>query len=214
MSSTEIDLPHRMRGLPLDKHGRPVPWFVGYFDGEPDFRVVRENGLTDALRFKICWLCGAPLGKFVTFVIGPMCAVNRVSAEPGCHRECATYAAMACPFLANPTMQRRERGKPAHTDPAGVMILRNPGVALVWTSRTWSPFRVGTGLLFDVGDPVETAWYAQGRPATRAEVLAAIDSGLPLLRSEAERSGDPAAALAHIEQQLERALELIPGESA
>ena len=35
----------------------------------------------------------------------------------------------------------------------------------------------------------ETAWYAQGRQATRAEVLASIESGLPALRAVAFNGG-------------------------
>jgi hypothetical protein len=206
----EIPIPTRMRHLPQDKHGRVVPWFVAWIDRTPDFRVVREDGIEDALSFQSCWLCGHRLGKFVSFVIGPMCALNRVSAEPGSHAECATYAARACPFLANPDMKRRERNKPEHVEPGGVMILRNPGVALVWTSRTWKPFRVPGGILIDVGQPVSVAWYAHGRDATRAEVLASIESGLPLLRQEAAKDPRAQEALAELDEQHARALELVP----
>lgn len=205
----EIPLPARMRHLPRDRHGRVVPWFVAWIDGVPDFRVVREDGIEDALNFRGCWLCGQRLGKFTSFVIGPMCAVNRVSAEPGCHQECAVYAARACPFLANPNMVRRERNKPEHVEPGGTMILRNPGVALVWTSRNSKPFRVPGGILMDVGDPVAVGWYAHGRDATRDEVLASIDSGLPLLREAAAKDPQARDALAELDAQYARALELV-----
>lgn len=202
-------LPRRMARLPRDKHSRPVPWFVAWIDGQPDFRVVRENGISDAVRFHICWLCGQPLGANASFVIGPMCALNRVSAEPPSHRDCATFAAQACPFLVTPNMRRRDSSMPEDASaPDGIMIARNPGVALVWTSRNW---RMRTDYrLFDVGDPTETRWYAEGRPATRDEVLAAIDSGLPLLRAEAEQDPRPAAALAELDRQHADALELVP----
>jgi hypothetical protein len=32
------ELPLRMRGLPLDERGYPVPWFVAWIDGKPEFR--------------------------------------------------------------------------------------------------------------------------------------------------------------------------------
>lgn len=161
------------------------------------------------MRFKTCWLCGGPLGANATFVIGPMCAINRVSAEPPSHRDCAEYAAKACPFLTNPAMRRRERNMPDGTVlPDGDMITRNPGVALTWTSRTW---RMMPGhRLFQVGEPTALAWWAHGRPATRAEVLASIDSGLPLLRQAAESDPRPRAALAELERQHARALDLLP----
>jgi hypothetical protein len=137
-----------------------------------------------------------------------MCAVNRVSAEPPSHLDCAIYAAQACPFLANPNMVRRERGlvEMGRVEPAGVMITRNPGVALVWSTRTWAPFKAPGGALFNIGDPTAVRWYAHGRVATRDEVLAAIDAGLPALREIAEAEG----AGAQLDGELARALELVP----
>jgi hypothetical protein len=190
----DLVLPQRMEKLPKDKHGRPVPWFVAFIDGEPDFRVIRRGGIGDALRFKLCWVCGQPRGVNAAFVVGPMCAVNRTSAEPPSHRDCAIYSARACPFLATPSMKRRERHLPDdRVDPAGVMIRRNPGVALVWVTRKWHVFPDPNGRpLFDIGSSTQTYWYAQGRDATRAEVLASIESGLPILREEAEKEGPQA----------------------
>lgn len=203
------DPPPRIARLPRTAVGYPVPWFVAWIDGVPDFRVVRVNGVLDAVRFRSCWFCGTPLGANAAFVIGPMCAINRVAPEPPSHRDCADYAARACPFLTTPGMRRRDTALPDDTtDPDGIMIRRNPGVALVWVSRTW---RIRQDLrLFHVGDPVETRWYAEGRPATRAEVLASIDSGLPLLRNEAERDPRPADALAELDALHARALQLVP----
>jgi hypothetical protein len=201
--------PPKMARLPRDKHGRLVPWFVAWIDGKPDHRVIREGGIHDALRFRGCWLCGQPLGANAAFVIGSMCAVNRVSPEPPSHRDCADYAARVCPFLTTPHMRRRDTALPdTAVEPDGIMIRRNPGVAAVWVSRTW---RLQPRLrLWTVGDPTEVRWYAEGRPATRDEVLASIDSGLPLLRAEAENDRRPAAALADLEAQHARALRLVP----
>lgn len=114
--TTQLDLPARMRGLKLDKHGRPVPWFAAVIDGVPDFRVIRADGIRDAQRFQWCW-------------------VMRVE------------------------------------------------------------------------------WYAHGRAATRAEVLAAIDGGLPLLQEICD-SENTVTARAHahraLDQQHQQALELVP----
>jgi hypothetical protein len=205
------ELPARMRRLPRDKHGRVVPWFVAIIDGVPDHRIVGTGKLEDAVKFRICWLCGIPLGANVAFVLGPMCTVNRVSAEPPSHRECALYAAQVCPFLTTPGMRRRDARLPAGAvEPDGVMIRRNPGVAAVWVTRRW---RMQPGLrLFDLGDPAVTLWFAEGRAATRSEVEAALESGLPLLRTEAEQDPRPDAALAELERQHTRALELLPAQ--
>ncbi|MEZ0090041.1 hypothetical protein [Streptacidiphilus sp. EB129] len=205
------DMPPRIARLPRDHAGRPVPWFVAWIDGAPDFRVVRAGGVTDAVRFRCCWLCGDRLGANAAFVIGPMCSINRVSPEPPSHRDCADYAARACPFLTRPQMRRRTSNLPDDAvQPDGIMIARNPGVALVWTSRTWRLDRQYG--LFDVGDPTDVRWYAEGRTATRAEVMASIDSGLPLLRAEAEKDPRQDLALAELDRLYADAMRLVPGE--
>src|SRR5882672_8370685 len=128
------DLPERMRSLPLDQRGYPIPWFVHIDEKGPDFRVVKRGAVTGAYRGGTCWLCGYKLGVYKTFVIGPMCGMNRVTSEPPCHRECALYAAQACPFLTRPLAVRNARDMPeGHVPPAGEGIMRNPGVTLVWT---------------------------------------------------------------------------------
>lgn len=203
----EIPVPARVAALPTYR-GYEVPWFVVWYDGVPDFRVADSGKLADAIRFGLCWVCGQRTGRTVAFVIGPMCAVNRISAEPPAHRDCAVYSARRCPFLSRPTMQRRDRGLPEHVDPAGVMVERNPGVALVWTTRSHKPFRAPGGVLFNLGEPVETLWFAHGRPASRDEVLASIESGFPLLRAAADVDG--AEAVAMLDAQLEVALRLVP----
>ncbi len=212
-------MPARIAALPRDGKGRPVPWFVAWLDddgheatpdtGTPDFRIVASGKLRDAIVGQRCWVCGGILGQFKAFVIGPMCAVNRVSAEPPSHRDCAVYAAQACPFLTTPQMRRREGGKPATVEPAGTMIRRNPGVALVWVTRSYQQIRDPQGgVLLRIGDPTETLWFAHGRPATRAEVTASIDSGLPILREMATQDG-PKAVRA-LERQHADALRLLP----
>jgi hypothetical protein len=201
---------HRIGKLPRDKHGRPVPWFVAFIDGVPDFRVIRRRGIQDALRLKLCWVCGEPMGAWSAFVIGPMCAVNRTSAEPPSHRDCGIYSATHCPFLVTPSMQRRERGIPEdRVEPAGIMLKRNPGVALVWITRKWSTFRAPDGgILFDIGEPAQVEWFAEGRLATGEEVRMSIGSGLPILRGMAEEDGPKAVDA--LEAMTARAMTLVP----
>jgi hypothetical protein len=215
MSIAERDMPGRIRTLPRDKHGYPVPDFVAWIDGKPDFRVIKPGGIDRALKLKLCWVCGAPFQRQEdrAFTVGPMCGVNRVSAEPPSHRDCAVFSAMNCPFLTTPQMTRRDRHKPeGAANPAGFMITRNPGVALVWVTgyKSWKTFGDGNGgTLFNIGEPREALWFAHGREAAREEVLASINSGLPILLGMAEDEG--ADALAELEAMHERALAVIPG---
>lgn len=209
------DVPARIAALPVDpQRGVPVPWFVTWIDGKPEFRVADGRKFQDAVRFSLCWVCGQQRGKNVSFVIGPMCAVNRTSAEPPCHRDCAIYSATHCPFLSKPQMRRRDAGLPEGVvDAAGEPILRNPGVALVWSTRDWKPFAApradgGQGVLFTFGEPTETLWFAQGRAATREEVERSIETGLPLLRELAEAEGPK--ALAALDAFVARAQKYLP----
>lgn len=209
--------PQRIAALPIDpQRGVPVPWFVAWIDGKPDFRVIGTDRLATAIRFNRCWICGEERGRFGSFVIGPMCAVNRTSAEPPSHRDCAIYAAITCPFLTRPSMRRREAGMPVGTCPAaGTGIKRNPGVALVWTTRDWKWFEVGNGVLCQLGDPTETLWYAEGRSATRAEVDESIETGLPLLREECDREEPRRRGDAHrqLDAYIARAAKYLPAPS-
>ncbi|WP_083959019.1 hypothetical protein [Herbidospora mongoliensis] len=177
--------------------------------GQPDHRIVGPGKLQDAIRFGCCWLCGGPLGSYRAFVIGPMCAVNRVTSEPPSHRDCALYAVRACPFLTTPHMTRREVED--GVDPAGVMLRRNPGAAVVWVTRSFERHRIENGLLFQIGNPTETRWFTEGRPAGRNEALAAIDSGPPILRAEAEREGE--ASVRELELMHAAALDHLPEAS-
>lgn len=204
-----IEVPQRMRRLPVDKHGRVVPFFVAWVDGVPDHRIADADRLRDAIKLKLCSLCGGHMGRYSTFVLGPMCTVTRTAPEPPSHLECATYAAIACPFLATPRMRRRDTSLPeGHTEPGGVMLRRNPGVTAVWTSRNALPYSDKGKPLFDVGDPTSVSWYAEGRPATRDEVLASLDSGMPGLREMAETEGP--RAVADLKRKHNAALRYLP----
>jgi hypothetical protein len=183
-------LPRRMRHLPIDVRGYPVPWFVLWIDGAPEFRIMDRDKWIRAVGERRCWVCGEPLGVHLTFTIGPMCALNRTNAEPPSHHECATYAARNCPFLSRPQMRRRADALTDQCSAPGVPLLRNPGVTGLWTTRHYRVFRAEAGLagvtpgwLVDIGEPERIEWFAQGRPATRDEVLSAIESGLPFLQA-------------------------------
>lgn len=219
-SIAHIEMPARIASLPRDHRGYPVPWFVVWFDpnerpvargeGVPDFRVVMPGALQAAIN-GACWICGGKIGRNQTFVIGPMCAVNRNSAEPPSHHECADYSARACPFLSRPHARRRENAMPGEaTEAAGIMLSRNPGVTLLWTTRSYRPYRdpITGGVLFDIGEPSKVEWIAEGRTATREEVMASIDSGLPHLREYAEQDGPD--AMRELDRYVERAMELVP----
>lgn len=211
----DSDMPLNIRLLPRDHAGRPIPWFAAWTGGGPDFRATTTEQIITAVRFHLCWVCGIGFRYRVdrVFTIGPMCAVNRISAEPPAHWDCAVYSATHCPFLTRPGMRRRTGGLEDAIQPEG-MITRNPGVCLTWASghRSWSVTQAPGGtILFDVGaeQPRQLAWWCQGRPATRVEVTESIGSGMPLLLDEARRGGGD-DAVDDLEQRVAAAMALIP----
>ena len=177
-------LPSRMATLPVDDRGYVVPWFVDWIDGKPEFRAMDPKKWVRAIKEKLCWVCGERLGRWMTFVAGPMCGINRTSSEPPCHLECAQWSARNCPFLNNPEMLRREdeNVNPLSQGIGGCAILRNPGVTMLWTTNTYSIFSDDRGgRLVHMGEPSHVEWYAHGKIATREQVMESIDSGFPAL---------------------------------
>lgn len=209
------DAPPQIATLPLDKRGFPVPWFVPWFDGAPEFRAVEPARIVEAERGKICWVCGRKRQGLHAFVIGPMCAVNRISAEPPSHLTCARFAVKACPFLSKPLAKRADISDLQHQAPAGIMIERNPGVTLIWGTQTYRAENHAKrgqppSYLFRIGAPVKIEWYAYGRTATREEIVESIESGLPRLREVAELDGQ--AGIDELRRQIVRAVKLVPAE--
>lgn len=211
-----LPLPERIAKLPVHR-GYPVPWFVAWLNAEekamprgegiPDFRVLHPMAATEAWKNQTCWICGEALGSYKAFVLGPMCAINRTSAEPPSHRECGIWSAIACPFLTRPQARRREAGLPKHEEAPGVMLRRNPGVALVWvTKKPGLKADPRGGVLFDIGPPDNVHWYAEGREATHDEVMESINSGLPFLREMCTGKADNRA----LDRLTDQALKLVP----
>lgn len=225
-------IPALMAHLPVHR-GYPVPWFTAWVEGgvqvpagmgEPDFRFMSEGKVEQAIAQSLCWVCGRPLFDTsmqpYAFVSGPMCGVNRTSAEPPSHIACADWSARACPFLTRPHAKRRDPaeelgGKP----PAGHAIMRNPGVALVWISKTAQAYHLAPeqvadrpganpGVLLQMGEPIRVRWYCEGRPALREEVLESVEGGLPKLRELAEQQGPD--AMTELERMQAVFMELVP----
>ena len=209
MREFPVPLPKRMTHLPLDPRGFPIPAFVEHLpDGSRDFRIISPTHMARCVRQHRCWICGELLGGTFAFVLGPMCCVNGVNSEPPSHVDCASFAAVACPFLSQPLAKRNERGladleyEHGIVEAPGIMLKHNPTAACVWVTKGYKVTNVGNGVLFDVGPPERMEFYHRGRPASRSEVDRAIQIGLPKLRAAADKDG-PKARL-EMERRLTR----------
>jgi hypothetical protein len=199
-------VPNKMSHLPVDGRGYVVPWFVAWRDGKPEFRAADGSKWVKAIRERLCWVCGGPLGSNICFVAGPMCGINRTSSEPPSHLECGRWSARNCPFLNNPNAVRRQDAEINNAGlaaaSAGCAIARNPGVAMLWITRGFELFDDGTGKpLILMGAPRAVEWYAEGRRATRKEVVDSIESGIPALELLAAKES---GGLEHLARQRAR----------
>jgi len=188
--------PHGISKLPLWGRYR-VPWFVTLWkDGKPEFRVIEPERVLEAMRRLLCWICGEPLkARRYGFAIGPMCTVNRVSAEPPQHPACAVYGAILCPFMSDPERGRRASGLPKGVVRDAGMIDRNPGVTAIWVTKRYTIERAAShGYLWRLAQPVHVLWYARGREATREQVRESFESGCPALEALAREEGPDAVA--------------------
>jgi hypothetical protein len=200
-------LPERMKNLPVDDRGYVIPWFVAYDNGKPEFRAMDPEKWARAVKFKLCWVCGERLGRWMTFVAGPMCGINRTTSEPPSHLECAQWSARNCPFLSNSEAIRRtdEKFGMDMKNCAGFSLTRNPGVTMLWITNTYSVFNDGKGKpLLHMGEPNKVEWYAEGKPATKEQVLASIDSGLPALVAVAQKEAGAMKYLMELREKLEK----------
>lgn len=210
-------LPLRLRKLPIDARGYPVPFFVPWIAGPdgadvPEFRGMDARKLVRAIKQKLCWICGEALGRWLAFPIGPMCAITRTTAEPPSHFECAEWSVRHCPFLSQPRMVRRDEDFPVGAVQPGIMITRNPGVTCLWITRSFEIFNDGKDKpLITVGEPDRVAWWREARLATRAEVEESIASGFPVLLAAAQHDGK--FAVEALGRAYERARGLFPEET-
>lgn len=209
--------PRRFASLPVDPRGYPVPWFVIQEDGSYDFRVMEARKFVRAVRDRVCWVCGQPLGRWLAFGIGPMCAINRTISEPPSHLECMSWSIRNCPFLCNPKQGRIIGPIPdGAVESAGFPLNRNPGVMCLWVTREYETFRPPNWQpnqppLITIGEPETVEWWRESRRASRAEVDEAIAGGMPALLAIAQRQGD--FAVTQLGFAYKKVQELLPPES-
>lgn len=179
-----IPMPPTVAALPVDPVRKlPVPWFVPKgVDGRPNWLAGDGTKIATAITQRRCWVCGQRLGpvtEAVAFVGGPTLVFNGASAEPPNHEACAEFAVRACPHMVRPNAKRRLTPDVIGTDPnysgAGQYLDHKPTVVCVVLVTAFHAARVDDGIVFYLDSPGRVRWYAEGRPATRAEAAAGLD---------------------------------------
>lgn len=203
-------LPVGMRDLPRDERGIPVPWFVDWFSGKPDFRVVDGRKLIEGWKRDLCWICGKQLFAFRAWVVGPVSMINRCAGEPPAHLECARVALVHCPFLSNPDRKRDKTALPARHSGGGELVESNSGLSSAWITkgRGGELFNPGNGPLFRLFEPRKVEWFHRGAPATGDEVRREFEQASRQLR-EIDRQYGP-AALQNLEARIAACSKWLP----
>ncbi|MBN3851963.1 hypothetical protein G3N59_01095 [Paraburkholderia sp. Ac-20340] len=183
------ELPQRMRALPLDSRGYPVPVFAQRDSGVPDYRRCDSEKLAACVYYKRCCVCGEPVGQYKAFMIDALSAVTRTSLLPPAHIECAKFVAKACP-----------------------VIEQRVGVSLVWVTRAYEALQHESGLIFRMAEAEQTCWYINGRRANRDEVRSSFEDSLPALYDAAHAKSE--AAVFELDTMVARATRYFPAHSA
>lgn len=196
-------MPGRVRALPRDRYGRPIPWFVDDQAGARSYRGGSADKRIVALRDGMCWVCGQKLPSGVrtrrqnrpvpfTFLVAPMVVVNRIAADPPAHEACAAYTVTACPFLSRP-------------DIGGMVAWSTTGFTIERPR-----FGVGGGVLLRMGEPTSVSWWTGGRLASRGEATKLLGDAYARLVAECEYDPDPRGAADVLDRQLHEAVRWLP----
>lgn len=99
-----VPIPERMRHLPRDRRGYPVPVIVAVKDGKPAFSVNDVDVTHQMVAEDRCSICGTKLFRGRWLVGGCLSALAEHGkfADAPVHDECVHYALKACPYLAAP----------------------------------------------------------------------------------------------------------------
>ncbi len=96
-------IPDRLKRFPLWRGRFPIHYTVWVGpDGEPDFKVMHERRREECFNKNLCHLCGQRMSAPYALIGGPLCVDGMAFVDGPMHPECATYAALVCPFLSSP----------------------------------------------------------------------------------------------------------------
>ena len=124
----EVPLPERMKDLPFDSRGFPIPYVI-YWDksGVPQFKINDEKKSQKCLLDRLCAICGQKLGDDMWLTGGAQSAFHERGAyfDTPMHHECGVYALKVCPYLASRnynTLMPEEKFKNVDADPGMLFI--------------------------------------------------------------------------------------------
>ncbi len=147
-----------------DERGYPIPYFVKWYNGKPDFRVADGAKQFVCAKRRVCWVCGSKLDHHVAFIGGPIsCTQSYAFSDGPMHRECAEYALIVCPYLAIPASKYRDANLPDCVElPPGALEEKPERFGLLVTT-SYVAAHHGDGLVFVANSFTELTWWKEGK---------------------------------------------------
>lgn len=162
-----FDIPKELSHLKIDPRGYPIPYFVSWIEGKPEFRFLDHKRQEMIIAKGVCHICGKKLNKDYNYVIsGPVGYQNRISSDAAMHRICAEFSLRACPHLYLQKAERRENdelGKMVAAAPSVVIKDKPPVLLLVKVSKWKSVVHEGSTYLKYTPHSYETYHYVKNR---------------------------------------------------
>jgi hypothetical protein len=135
MRADLCDMPARIRALPRDRRGYPIPVTVMRDKMHlPHFTMNDALIVARCARDRLCGICGERLGVFACFVGGPGSAFHPAGRyfDGPMHRDCGAFALRTCPYLALAGTYARQIGgrtlRPDAVPDGRVLIAEDPTV--------------------------------------------------------------------------------------
>lgn len=132
--------------------GMPVPAFIKWVDGKPNFRQIDEQQYMRHYQYRLCAICGTKLGLSCYWLGGEACMASHEFINGAMHRECAELSIRWCPFLnkTKPTYRGDLKGAPMQDmsgRPDRMYLLRGVTSEIVMEREpNWVGFHAGKQL--------------------------------------------------------------------
>lgn len=100
--STAVEIPERMKRLPLWMGKYPILATLEVKDGVPNFAILSRKRQVECTQKNLCHICGQKMWAPYWFVLSAGEYVEKATMTngPG-HEECMKYACRVCPYLMN-----------------------------------------------------------------------------------------------------------------
>jgi hypothetical protein len=159
-----VPIPRRLPSRPRDPRGFAISWFSLILpDGSARISVNDSAKRSRALAHRLCWTCGQPLGRFVSFVLGPVQTLSRITTELPSHRECILLCAARLPISGQSATRAFGRAVLELLCGYRSPLPDNPGLHALWVTRTYQPEPTPRDArIIRIGEPESVTWRRGG----------------------------------------------------